>query len=97
MDFSNLYINLSGKSFNSLAEAKAAGAPTINYGVFMNVITDFVIVGLVIFMMIQLINKLQRPAAPEDAPAPAVKDCPYCFSSISIKAIRCPHCTSEIK
>lgn len=95
VDFSNLFINLSGVPYASLAEAKAAGAPTINYGVFLNTVLDFVIVAFAVFLVIRQINRLRRQ--PEPAPAvPTTKECPYCFSVISIRATRCPHCTSEV-
>jgi large conductance mechanosensitive channel len=94
MDFSSLFINLSGKDYSSLASAKAAGAATINYGLFLNTVIDFVIVALVIFLVVRAANQLQ---CPKPAPAPATKECPYCFSNIPIKATRCPACTSELK
>ena len=93
IDFSNLFINLSGGSFASLSAAKEAGAVTINYGVFVNAVINFVIVAFVIFLMVRSMNKLRRK---EEAPAePTTKDCPFCLSQISIKATRCPHCTSQ--
>jgi len=96
VDFSNLFIDLSGKSYATLAEAKAAGAATIKYGLFLNTVVDFIIVAFVIFLLIQQINRMQRQ--PEAAPAPpTTKECPYCLSSIAIKATRCPHCTSELR
>jgi large conductance mechanosensitive channel len=80
--------------YASLAEAQAAGAPTINYGVFLNTIIDFVLVGFVIFLLVRQINKLSPKPAPA---APATnKDCPYCLSSIPLKATRCPSCTSQL-
>ncbi len=94
VDFSSLFVNLSGKDYSSLASAKAAGAATINYGLFLNTVIDFVIVALVIFLVVRAANRLQRP---KPAPAPATKECPYCFSNIPIKATRCPACTSELK
>jgi len=95
VDFSNLYINLSGGSYATLADAQAAGAATINYGLFLNTVIDFLIVALVIFLVIRQVNRLQR--AKEALPAePTAKDCPFCFNSISIKATRCPHCTSQL-
>lgn len=95
VDFSNLFINLSSTTYASLAEAQAAGAPTINYGLFINTIIHFLIVAFAIFMVVRQINKLQRkPEAPE---APSTKECPYCASSIVVKAMRCPYCTSELK
>lgn len=96
VDFSNLFINLSGEPYASLAEAKAAGAATINYGVFLNTVLDFVIVAFAVFLVIRQINRLRRQ--PEPAPAaPTTKECPYCFSVISIRATRCPYCTSEVQ
>jgi large conductance mechanosensitive channel len=92
VDFSSLFINLSGKSFDSLASARAAGAATINYGLFVNSIIDFIIVAFAIFLVIRQINRLKRD------PEPVItKECPYCFSKISVNALRCPHCTSELK
>jgi large conductance mechanosensitive channel len=96
VDFTNLFITLSDKSFATLEEAKKAGAATIKYGIFINTIIDFLIVAFVIFLMIRQINRLTRQ--PEPAPvAPTTKECPFCFSVIPIKAIRCPNCTSELK
>ncbi len=96
VDFSSLFISLSGHPYPSLTAAKTAGAPTINYGVFFLTIFDFVIVGFVIFLLVKQVNRLKRePAAPPAAPT--TKDCPYCLSSIPIKATRCAHCTSEQK
>ncbi len=94
VDFSNLFINLSGQAFASLADAKAAGAATINYGVFLNTVIDFVIVAFVIFLVVRQANRLKRQPAPAD---PTTKECPYCLSTIPIKATRCAHCTSELK
>lgn len=95
VDFSSLFINLSEKPYASLAEAKAAGAPTINYGVFLNTVLDFVIVTFAVFLVIRQINRLRRQ--PEPAPAaPTTRECPYCFSLISLRATRCPYCTSEV-
>ncbi len=96
VDFASLFINLSGKPYASLAEAKAAGAATINYGAFLNVFIDFLIVALVMFFLIKQVNKLRRK--PAEAPAvPTTKECPFCFSAIPIKAVRCPSCTSQLK
>lgn len=93
VDFSNLYIDLSNKDYPSLAAAQAAGAPTINYGLFLNNILDFVIVAFVIFLVIRQINRLQKPAPTAE---PTTKTCTYCQTDIPIKATRCPHCTSEL-
>ena len=94
-DFSNLYISLSGEKYDSLAKAQEAGAATLNYGLFLNAVIDFVIISFVIFLLVRQINKLEKPA--ETASAPATKECPYCYTSIPIKATRCPACTSELK
>lgn len=95
VDFSSLFINLSGESYPSAAAAKAAGAATINYGIFINTVIDFVIVAFVIFMLVRQINKMKRQPAPV-AVAPTEKDCPFCQTAIPIKASRCPHCTSQL-
>ena len=93
VDFSNLFISLNGQAFATLADAQKAGAPTLNYGNFINNIIDFLIIALVIFLMIRAINRLQKPAP---AAAPTTRDCPYCFTAIPIKATRCPQCTSQL-
>jgi len=95
VDFSNLYINMSGKTFASLAEAQKAGAPTLNYGLFLNNVINFLIVAFVIFIMIKQINRLQKPAKPGSPAAPTTKECPFCCSTVAIKAVRCPNCTSQ--
>ncbi len=96
MDFSGLFVNLSDTPYASLAEARAAGAPTLSYGLFINAVVDFIIVAFVIFLLVRQVNRLRaREAAP---PAePTTKDCPFCATAIPIKAARCPHCTSELK
>lgn len=95
VDFSNLYINLSGGDFDSLAAAKEAGAATINYGTFINTVINFLIIAFVIFVLIRQINRFKRE---EEAPAaePTTKSCPYCHTDIPIPATRCPHCTSQL-
>ena len=96
VDFSNLFIDLSGKSYATLVEAKAAGAATIKYGVFLNTVVDFIIVAFVIFLLVRQVNRMTRE--PEEVlAAPTTKECAYCMSSIAIKATRCPHCTSDVK
>lgn len=94
VDFSNLFINLSGGSYRSLAEAKAAGAATINYGAFINTIIDFVIVAFAIFLLVRGVNRLRREPAP---PTPTTRSCPYCITTIPLQATRCPACTSPIE
>jgi large conductance mechanosensitive channel len=93
MDFSNLYVNLSGGDFPSLLEAKKAGAATLNYGVFLNALIDFLITAGAVFGLIQFLAKLQK--APQAAPA-NTKECPQCCSAIAIPAKRCPACTSVL-
>jgi large conductance mechanosensitive channel len=93
VDFSNLFLNISGKSYDSLTAAKAAGAPTINYGVFLNNIIDFLIVAFAIFLLIRMVNRWNKPVP---VPAPKTKDCSYCATAIPIAAKRCPNCTSEL-
>ena len=93
VDFSNLFISLTGQPFPTVAAAKAAGAPTINYGIFLNTILNFVIVAFAVFLVVQQVNRLH--AKPE-TPSPSTKECPYCASMVPLRAIRCPHCTSEL-
>ena len=93
VDFSSLFLNLSGPPQPSLAAAKAAGAPTVNYGVFLQTVFDFIIIAFVIFMLVKQVNRLKTPAAPS---APTTKDCPLCLSTIPIKATKCAHCTSAV-
>lgn len=95
VNFSNLFADLSGTGYTSLEEAKAAGAATINYGLFINTLIDFIIIAFVLFMLIRVVNRMQRKK--EAAPAePTSKECPHCFTSIPVKAIRCPNCTSQL-
>jgi large conductance mechanosensitive channel len=92
-DFSNKFINLSGQTYASLAAAKAAGAATINYGVFLNTLFDFLIVAFAVFVLIRQVNRLKSE---QKVPAPVVRDCPFCLSAVAVKATRCPHCTSVL-
>jgi large conductance mechanosensitive channel len=98
VDFTSLFIALDGQSYPSLAAATAAGAPTINYGVFLNTIIEFLIIALAIFLVLRAVNSViartRKPAAPGE---PVDKECPYCLSRIAYKATRCPQCTSELK
>jgi large conductance mechanosensitive channel len=95
VDFSNLFVSLSGASYPSLAEAQKAGAPTLNYGLFINNVINFLIVAFAVFMLVRQFNRLTK--AKEAPAAPTTKDCPYCLSAIPIKATRCASCTSELK
>ena len=93
VDFSSLFINLSGTPQPSLTAAKAAGAPTINYGVFLQATFDFIIIAFVIFLLVKQVHRLKKP---EPTAAPTTKDCPHCLSAIPVKATKCAHCTSNV-
>ncbi|MDD3626805.1 MAG: large conductance mechanosensitive channel protein MscL [bacterium] len=96
VDFSNLFITIKGDAFNTLAEAQKAGAVTLNYGVFINTLVNFLIVAFAMFIVVKAINKMKKKK--EEAPAePTTKPCPFCFSEINIKAKKCPHCTSNVE
>ena len=95
VDFASLFLNISGTSYPTLAAAKAANAATINYGLFLNTVIDFIVVAFVIFLMIRQVNRWSAPAPV--AAAPATKECSHCFSQIPLKATRCPNCTSELR
>lgn len=94
INFADLFYALDGKSYATLAEAQAAAAPTINYGLFINSIISFIIVALAIFILIREVNKLKKQPAP---PEPNTKSCPFCKESIPLAAIKCSHCTSDLK
>lgn len=101
VDFSNWFIVLKPgadgvRTFTTMADAQAAGATTLNLGLFLNAIISFIIVAFCVFLLIKAINKLNKPA-PAPAAAPTTKKCPFCCSEIALEATRCPHCTSEIK
>jgi large conductance mechanosensitive channel len=93
VNFSDLFISLNGQTYESLKAAQDAGAPTFNYGLFIQAIINFVIIAFAIFLIVRLVNRFQntQPAAP------TTRECPCCFSNIPMKATRCPHCTSEVK
>jgi large conductance mechanosensitive channel len=93
IDFKSLFLALNGQAYASLADAQKAAAPTINYGIFLNAVLEFLIVAFVIFLMVRQINRLKAPAPP----APDLKDCPFCISRIPAKATRCPNCTSDLR
>lgn len=97
VDFSELYINLSGEEYASLAEATRAGAATINYGVFLNNVIAFLVVAVALFLLVRQYNRLRERHREEPGPAPATeKACPHCRMSVPLDATRCPHCTSDI-
>jgi large conductance mechanosensitive channel len=92
VDFKELFINLSGTAYQSASEAKAAGAPIIGYGMFLNTVFEFIIVAFGIFLLVRQVNRLRA----KPAPAPTTKECDYCRTIISLQATRCPHCTSQL-
>jgi large conductance mechanosensitive channel len=94
VDFSGLFINLGEKSFETLAAAKAAGAPTLNYGIFLNTVINFLIVAFFVFLVVKQINRFTAKPAP--AVAPTTKDCPQCAMPIPLAAKRCGHCTTQL-
>jgi large conductance mechanosensitive channel len=93
IDFSSLFVSLNGKDYATLAAAKADKAPTLNYGVFINTVIEFLIIAFVIFLIVKQVNRLTKPA---EAPAPTTKDCPQCCTAIPLAAKRCPACTSTL-
>jgi large conductance mechanosensitive channel len=94
VDFSGLFFSLDGKSYDSLTTAKAAHAATLNYGIFLNTIVNFLIVAVCVFLVVKQINRFTAKPAP--APAPTTKDCPQCAMAIPLAAKRCGHCTSQL-
>jgi large conductance mechanosensitive channel len=94
VDFANLFVSLNGQVYATLVDAQKAGAPVLTYGNFINNIVNFIIVAFVIFLMVKSANSMKKPAP---AAAPTTKECPRCFSTIPLKATRCPNCTSELK
>jgi len=95
VDFSNLFLAMNGGSYATVAAAKAAGAATLNYGIFLNTVINFLIVAFAVFLLVKQVNRW-RPA-PAPAPPPSTRECPYCLSSVPMKATRCPACTSELR
>ena len=94
VNFADLFVSLRGDSYPTLAAAKAAGAPTLNYGIFINAVINFLIVAFAVFLLVRQVTRLTTKPAP--AAAPTTKDCPYCVSTIPLRARRCPQCTSEL-
>lgn len=97
VDFANLYINLSGEEYESLAVAQEAGAATINYGLFVNALISFILTAFAVFLLVKVINKMREEEKKNPAPTPNTRPCPFCYTEISKKAIKCPNCTSDIK
>ncbi|HTP88703.1 MAG TPA: large conductance mechanosensitive channel protein MscL [Bryobacteraceae bacterium] len=98
IDFSKLFVSLSGVHYDTIADAKAHSAATLNYGLFINAAINFLLVALAVFLFIvKPMNRFAASKQAEPAPAPTTRDCPYCTMEISLKAIRCPHCTSTVE
>lgn len=93
VDFKDMFLSLNGQAYPTLAAAKAAAAPVVAYGQFLNVVVNFLIIAAVIFAVVKAMNSLQKPA---EVAAPTTKDCPYCLSAVPLKATRCGHCTSDL-
>ncbi len=94
VDFSNLFVTLTGQHYDTVAAAKAAGAATLNYGLFLNTIINFLIVAFAVFLLVRQVNRLMPKPAPA---APTTRDCPYCLSAVPMKATKCAHCTSDLR
>jgi large conductance mechanosensitive channel len=95
VDFSNRFVSLSGVHYDTIAAAKAAGAATLNYGLFLNTLINFLIVALAVFLLVRQVNRFAPKPAP--AAAPVMRDCPYCLTAIPAAATKCAHCTSELR
>jgi large conductance mechanosensitive channel len=93
VDLTNRFLALNGGAYSTLAEAKVAGAPTLNYGVFLNNVIDFIFVGVAILLMIRGLNKIQKPTP---APLARTRACPYCLFEIPLAATKCAHCASQV-
>ena len=91
VDFKELFVSLSGTSYATLNDAKAAGAPTLNYGLFVNTVIEFLLIAFVLFLIVRRVNRWRQQ------PSPTTQECPFCRMSIPLAACRCPHCTSEFK
>ncbi len=99
IDFTNWFISLDGSHYSTLAAAQEAGAATLNYGTFITAVINFILMALVIFCLVKGMNRiaeLNKKEEPAKEEAPTTKECPFCMSEISIKATRCPHCTSKL-
>lgn len=96
VDFNNLFIDISGKHSQTLAQAKANGAATLNFGLFLNATLNFLIVAFAVFILVRNVNRLVRRPVTADEKPPAARECPHCMSMISARATRCAHCTSAL-
>ena len=96
VDFKDLFVALNGQSYPTLAAAKTAAAPTIAYGQFLNTVINFLVIAFVVFMLVKAINRLKSAPPPAPTAEPTTKECPYCLSTIPLKATRCAHCTTQL-
>jgi len=96
-DFASLYVNLGSQKYESLQAAQVAGAPTINYGIFLNALIGFLLTLWIVFLFVKVINRLRHEKEKSDISDPTTRSCPYCTKEIAQKATRCPHCTAEIE
>lgn len=98
IEFTNFFAVLKAGAtpgpYETLAQAKAAGAVTVNYGIFINTLISFLVVAFCVFILVKNVNRLRREPAPQE---PATRECPYCLSTIPVKAVKCSHCTADIK
>jgi large conductance mechanosensitive channel len=94
VNFSNLFVTLSGESFATIEEARKAGAVTLNYGLFLGTVIDFLCIAFAVFILVKQVNRMRRPAPAAEV---TTKDCPFCTSAIPLKATRCPQCTADLK
>lgn len=94
LDFANWFVALDGKEYQTIAAAQEAGAATVNYGVFISGVINFLVMAFVVFLLVKTINKLKKE---EPAAAPTTKTCPFCKTEIALDATRCPHCTSQLE
>ncbi len=97
VDFTNLFITIWGNHFHTLAESKANGSVTLNYGLFVNTLINFLLVAFAVFLLVKQVNRIKKKLIAETPAAVTIKECEYCHSEININATRCPHCTSELK
>ncbi len=96
VSFANLFLSLDGNSYKTIEAAKAAGAATLNYGLFLQALIDFLIIAAAVFLIVKALNKVQKPAAPAPPAPVTTKKCQYCYSEIPLEATKCAHCTSQL-
>lgn len=97
IDFRHLFVDLSGAGYPTLAAAQEAGAPTLNYGMFIQTVLDFLIVAFAVFLIVRAANRLRAPRGQQEEAPPSTRECPYCLSQIPLRATRCAYCTAEVE